>query len=304
MTDLPPVLEEPVREALRLLGDPARSMRVRPVSGGCINNAARLDTGKMTYLLKWNPRPLPDMFLAEVEGLNAMRATGTVRVPEPYAASNAANGAPAFILMEWLQAPKNAGRIDFALLGAQLAQMHRNGPAASLPQAYGLGMDNYLGPTRQENIWETDWVGFYRERRLRPQMELAQQNGRMPVGRRRRLERLMNGLENWLGGVTRQPALIHGDLWSGNVMVGPGGAPALIDPAVYYADREAELAYTHLFGGFDASFYAAYQESWPLEPGFRDRRDLYNLYHLLNHLNIFGESYGYQVDAVLRRYVS
>ncbi len=300
MSIFPAALKRPLRDALRSIGDESAIESGRPVGGGCINNAMRLDTGRRSYLLKWNADPLPDMFPVEVEGLRELHATHTVRVPEPYAAANPQDGAPGFILMEWLEAPPGHRKIDFEQLGRQLAEMHRHGPPGMETPAYGLGYDNYIGPTRQINGWDADWVSFYRERRLRPQMELAQRNGRMPSERRLRLERLMGRLDEWLGGVERQPALIHGDLWGGNVMAGPGGAPALIDPAIYYADREAELAYTELFGGFEPAFYAAYREAWPLAPGYKERRDLYNLYHLLNHLNIFGETYGYQVDAVLR----
>ncbi len=301
MSFVPPALEKPLQEALHSIGDDSAVTGTRAVGGGCINNAMRLDTQRAAYLLKWNADPLPDMFPMEVEGLREMHATHTVRVPEPYAAENPKNGAPGFILMEWLEAPQGARRVDFEQLGRQLAQMHRHGPKGVETPTYGLAYDNYIGPTRQLNGWDPDWVNFYREKRLRPQMDLAQRSGKMPSGRRKALERVMARLDEWLSGVARQPSLIHGDLWGGNVMAGPDG-PALIDPAVYYADREAEIAYTELFGGFNSRFYAAYREAWPLEPGYRERRDLYNLYHLLNHLNIFGELYGYQVEGVLRKY--
>jgi fructosamine-3-kinase len=147
------------------------------------------------------------------------------------------------------------------------------------------------------------WIAFFRERRLRFQAELARQNGLLGGQRERRMERLLGRLDRWIDSGLAQPALLHGDLWGGNFIVGPGGAPALIDPAAYYGDREADLAFTTLFGGFGPSFYAAYEAAWPLPAGWRERRDLYNLYHLLNHMNLFGESYGAEVDAVLRRYV-
>jgi fructosamine-3-kinase len=154
----------------------------------------------------------------------------------------------------------------------------------------------------QPNGWMASWPEFFRERRLRIQGELARRNGRLEGQRARQLERLLDRLDTWLGDHAPRPALLHGDLWGGNVLIGPGGAPALIDPAVFYGDREAELAYTALFGGFPDAFYRAYDETWPLPAGWRERRELYNLYHLLNHLNHFGESYGAEVDSVLRRY--
>jgi len=295
---LPDALVTSVVAALETAGDTTAIQSVQPVSGGCINNAQRLETAQNVYLLKWNARPLPNMFLVEAQGLQLMYDTQTVRVPAVLTAIDADDDRPAYILMEWLEGPAGAARRgDQTLLGTQLAAMHGHGT-----DAYGLDQDNYIGSTPQYNGWEVDWVRFYREQRLRPQIELAQRNGLLPTNRRQRLERLLERLDGWLTGVARQPALLHGDLWGGNVVTGPGGVPALIDPAVYYGDREAEIAFTELFGGFSTRFYDAYQEAWPLEPGYTDRRDLYHLYHLLNHLNLFGESYGAQVDAIARRY--
>jgi fructosamine-3-kinase len=169
--------------------------------------------------------------------------------------------------------------------------------------AYGLDHDNYIGATPQPNGWMPSWRDFFRERRLRFQAELARRNGLLPAERASRVERLLDRLDRWIDDALVRPSLLHGDLWGGNFIVGPGGGPALIDPAAYYGDREADLAFTRLFGGFPDNFYRAYAAAWPLPAGWQDRRDLYNLYHLLNHLNLFGESYGAQVDAVLRRYV-
>jgi protein-ribulosamine 3-kinase len=298
MSELPAGLHEPVRAALRSAGDETPIRSLLPVGGGCINNGQRLETGQSVYFLKWNPAPLPGMFAAEARGLELMRATSTVRVPAVYATAEAAPGAPAFILLEYLQgsAPRGGGQ---EILGRQLAQMHLS-PA---PAQYGLDQDNYIGSTPQINAWESDWVTFYREHRLRYQMELAARSGRLNGQRRAQLDQLLARLPELLGGLERRPALLHGDLWGGNVIPGPDGQLALIDPAVYYGDREAEIAFTELFGGFSDAFYRAYQEVYPLDPGFSDRRDLYNLYHLLNHLNLFGEGYGGQVDRMLRRYV-
>jgi protein-ribulosamine 3-kinase len=298
---LPAGLMVPLTAALANTGDRTPIRQVQSLGGGCINNAMRIDTGMRPYFLKWNRDPLPGLFTTELHGLKLLRSTGTIRIPEPIEANDASNQAPAFILMEWLESRSAGGGIDYEVLGQQLAEMHRKGESPRIPPTYGLDHDNYIGSTPQWNGWDTDWLHFYIEKRLRPQMELAVRHGRMPGERRRRMEEVIERLAHYLGGVERRPALLHGDLWGGNTMVGPDG-PALIDPAVYYGDREAELAFTELFGGFHSRFYEAYREAWPLAPGYGERKDLYNLYHLLNHLNLFGESYGSQVDNILNRY--
>jgi len=297
MNGIPETLRRHLESMLRGQGDPGPLRSVRPLGGGCINNAMRVETDAGVYLLKWNPDPLPGMFAAEARGLQLLAETGTVHVPAVYAFSEPQDGLPAMILLEWLEGPPNIQ--SMARLGEKLAELHRSGRSPNA--AYGLDRDNYLGSTPQVNGWETDWPRFFARCRLVPQMELARRNGRLTPARARLLERLIGRLDALLGGVERRPALIHGDLWGGNVIPGPDGL-ALIDPAVSYSDREAEIAYTHLFGGFTREFYQAYRATWPLEPGFEDRIDLYNLYHLLNHLNLFGEGYGADVDRVLRRY--
>ena len=310
MSSLPAALADAVAAALRACGDDTPIGSVRPVGGGCINNTSRLATGRRAYLLKWNATAEPGSFEQEIRGLRLLAAANAVRVPAAYATdadlAEGHAGCPAFLLLEWLEP---SGDQDPARLGEQLAALHRldripaglSGFNAPPDPAYGLDHVNLLGSTPQANDWRAGWPEFFADCRIRPQMELAARTGRLNAARRRNLERLIERLPGLLGGVDRRPSLIHGDLWSGNVIPGPGGL-SLIDPAVSFSDREAEIAYTELFGGFSRRFYDAYNHAWPLDPGYPHRRDLYNLYHLLNHLNLFGESYGPGVDAVLRRF--
>jgi fructosamine-3-kinase len=286
------MLPDELKNAITAAAGPIN--RLEPLGGSFGAQLLRVTADGVRFALKWavggNPAA---MVAAEADGLRRLAATNTVRVPRLAAAADG-DGGPAFLLAEWLDS--GGARADQAMLGEQLAALHR----CSAP-AFGLDHDNFIGGTAQRNGWLSPWPSFFGERRLRPQLELAAAAGRLPSARRRALEGLITRLDQLLG-VDGEPALIHGDLWGGNLVAAPGGAPALIDPAVSYSHREAELAYTELFGGFSARFYAAYNAAWPLDHGYAERRDLYNLYHLLNHLNLFGESYGAQVDVVLRRY--
>ncbi len=299
MSGLPEQAKELINDARIRLGDTSAVRSIRSLGGGCINHATRLETERSVYFMKWNAGSFPGMFESEAQGLTLLARTGTVRVPRVLAVAKASETHPAYIVLEWLEAGDNR---DQGSLGEQLAALHLEGHSPGKAPAYGLDHDNYIGQNPQINDWDANWPFFFAERRIRPQIELARHNSYLSYDRRRRLERLVERVPALLDGVDRRPALVHGDLWSGNVIAGPDGL-ALIDPAVSFSDREAEIAFTELFGGFSSRFYTAYESVWPLEPGYRDRRDLYNLYHLLNHLNLFGESYAYQVDAILRRYV-
>jgi protein-ribulosamine 3-kinase len=285
-------------EVLRLAGDITQLHECTPLGGGSISQVLRLRSDRGRYVLKYDSQALPSFFAAEARGLALLEASGAVRVPKVLTYRDEQTGGPSFILLERLSPPPAPDRQAAALaLGAGLAALHR----VSAP-SYGLDHDNYLGTTVQPNGWMSSWLEFFRERRLRFQADLARRNGWLAGERARRMERLLARLGDFLDERVCRPALLHGDLWSGNFILGPGNAPALIDPAVYYGDREAEVAFTSLFGGFPEAFYEAYETAWPLSEGWRERRDLYNLYHLLNHLNLFGESYGAAVDATLRRY--
>jgi fructosamine-3-kinase len=261
-------------ELQRLLGISAGE----PVAGGCIHDCYRVIIGRTARFLKTNGSEFADAFAAEADGLAALGAAG-MHVPKPFGHGVAAGRA--WLLLEYLDLN---GQKDFVALGRMLAAGHRkSGPR------FGWQRDNYIGSTPQLNGWGDDWAEFWMQRRIKPQLRLAQRNGfEIPAPSTRLLEQHRP-----------EPSLLHGDLWSGNVGFTPGG-PVVFDPAVYYGDREADLAMTELFGGFPRAFYRAYNEAWPLEEGYQRRKHVYNLYHLLNHLNLFGGGYLGEVKATLR----
>jgi len=226
---------------------------------------------------------------SEARGLTLLREAQAISVPEVIVAGSG------FLVMEYVE--RGTPARDFAKsFGRSLARMHRE-----TAPAYGLDYDNFCGVTPQPNGWMDDWVSFFRERRLRHQQRLLLQNNHTDAGLHRGIDRVCEGLEEWLDG-SEPIALLHGDLWSGNFLVGSDGDAVIIDPAPYYGGREADLAMTELFGGFPTGFYQGYQEEWPLETGYERRRDLYNLYHVLNHINLFGYSYLSQAKAIVERY--
>ncbi|TMH65313.1 MAG: fructosamine kinase family protein [Betaproteobacteria bacterium] len=249
----------------------------RPVSGGCIHRCYRGMLAGRAVFLKVNDARLADAFAAEADGLAALRAAGCT-APEPI--SHGAAGGVAYLLMEFLELES---RGDFAALGRMLATIHRTQGGR-----FGWARDNYIGSTPQLNGAYENWAEFWRARRLEPQLALAKRNG---------YELDADNVVQLLEAHAPAPSLLHGDLWNGNAGFLAGGAPVLFDPAVYYGDREADLAMTELFGGFPREFYSAYG---PLPAGYQQRKHLYNLYHLLNHLNLFGGGYLGQVKATLR----
>ncbi len=271
--------------------------RATSIGGGDISRAVRVTLADERQLLvKWHPNPLAGMFSAEARGLDLLRLAESLRIPAVVAHGEKSEAHPAFIAMEWL-GRGSSSRTVAEELGRGLAEMHRVTAAQ-----YGLDHDNFIGANPQPNQQSDNWVTFFGEQRLGFQMDLAERNGYLPGARQRQLEKLLARLGDWLP--AEPPAsLLHGDLWGGNWLATDSGEPALIDPAVYYGHREAELAFTELFGGFSSAFYDAYNETWPLDAGYGERKDLYNLYHLLNHLNLFGGGYAGSVDNVLRRYV-
>ena len=268
-------------------GDPFVTRSQRAVGGGCINRATILDDGRRRYFVKLNDAARLSMFEAEAEGLKEIARTRSVRVPEPLCWGTA-NG-QAFIVLEYLDLT-GAGSLALENLGRQLAQMHR-----ATHDSFGWRMNNTIGSTPQINTPAPDWLGFWRQHRLGYQLSLAARNGRHLAGKG---ERLIADLDQFFRNYHPVPSLLHGDLWGGNVGA-MGQQPVVFDPAVYYGDREADIAMTELFGGFSARFYQAYQDAWPLDPGYKIRRTLYNLYHILNHFNLFGGGYGSQAERMI-----
>jgi fructosamine-3-kinase len=257
----------------------------RPVGGGCIHRAELVELGDGRRLfVKSNTSAPPGMFEAEAAGLIALGSLGSIRVPAD--AWVGEGGGVRFLAMEAIDEGHAAG--DFSrLFGMALAELHRAGRG----ERFGFEADNYIGATPQVNTWAEDWVEFFGSHRLGFQLDLARRSGLTGRTLDQLGDRLLTRLGEWLDMPDEPPCLIHGDLWGGNYLVDASGEPVLVDPAVYYGHREAELAMTRLFGGFDSDFYAAYEEAWPLPPGTRERQQIYSLYHLLNHLNLFGSSY-------------
>ncbi len=264
-----------------------------PASGGCINNGGRVSIGGKDYFVKWNDaRKYPRMFETEAQGLNLLRAAETLRIP--LVIGHDVEGDSSFLILEYLEpAPMTEGY--WRTLGRGLAAMHRQ-----TRQSFGLDHDNYIGSLPQSNTSHESWTDFFINERVIPMLKTGLDAGQITPEISGRFENLFLKFEGLFP--KEKPALIHGDLWNGNLIAGPAGEPCLIDPAVHYGHREADLAMTELFGGFSNQFYEAYEDAWPLMPGYRERKDLYNIYPLLVHVNLFGGGYLQQVVAILKRF--
>jgi fructosamine-3-kinase len=279
------------RRIAEATGQPFDPQAPHSLAGGCINSAFKLSDGSRTWFVKTNRAALLEMFEAEAEGLNEMAASATIMVPR--AICTGTTDGVSYIVMQHLELGRGAAA-GWCRAGEQLAAMHRHSAAA-----FGWSRDNTIGATPQPNAWDRDWVAFWRERRLGFQLAEAARNGyrgRLQSLGEQLLERFPALIDH-----APSPALLHGDLWGGNIGFTRLGEPVIYDPATYYGDREAELAMTELFGGFSADFYAAYRAAWPLDPGYRVRKNLYNLYHVINHLNLFGGGYGGQAERLIQR---
>lgn len=281
------VLDKVAEHISRVTGAPFAIGQRQSVGGGCINHATILRDGQQRYFVKLNDAARVSMFEAEAEGLREIVESRTVRVPEPVC-WGAADGS-AYIVLEYLDLGPTDSRSQ-EMLGQQLALLHR-----ATRDLFGWRLNNTIGSTPQINTPSSDWVEFWREHRLGYQLRLAARNGRNFM---RKGERLMADLGEFFRAYQPAPSLLHGDLWGGNVAAAEQ-QPVIFDPAVYYGDREADLAMTELFGGFSSRFYQAYRDTWPLDTGYSVRKQLYNLYHVLNHYNLFGGGYGSQAERMI-----
>lgn len=290
MTALSPALEAALREALHTTAP----LQLRASAGGgcihttCAIHAAGADTP--AAFLKLNSAECLVMFEAEAAALKALAAAESgLRVPRPIGCGVADHHA--WLLLEHLPLNRGQGGAQhFESMAAGLARLHQ---ILSPNGRYGWHHDNFIGSTPQRNPWTQNWAEFFRDQRLAPQLELASAAGCQFKPAARLLDRVQDILRDH----QPPPSLLHGDLWPGNAGFLPNGSPAVFDPAAYFGDRETDLAFSRLFGGFPAAFYTAYARQWPLPPGHERRASLYNLYHLLNHFLLFGEPYGRQAEA-------
>jgi protein-ribulosamine 3-kinase len=271
-------------------GEPFAPDPPSSVPGGCINRAVRLGDAHRKFFVKLNEATSLDMFAAEAAGLAELAAARALRVPAPLCWGT--SGSATYLVLENLDlGPVN--RTTAERLGRALAELHRRSALQ-----FGWHRDNTIGSTPQINTACGDWALFWRDHRLGYQLALAARQGH-GGGLQRSGAELLVSVEALLADHHPPPSLLHGDLWSGNAASDREGNPVIFDPAVYYGDREADLAMAELFGGFGERFYAAYRESWPLDPGYAVRKTLYNLYHILNHLNLFGGGYRAQAQHMI-----
>ncbi|MEG4532633.1 fructosamine kinase family protein [Microcoleus sp. D2_18a_D3] len=280
----------------------------RSVSGGCINQGYSISSSSRTYFVKINQASQVAMFEAEALGLEQMGETQTIRVPEPICWGTEGNSA--YIVLEWLDLGGRGGDRAWEEMGRKLAAMHKYTPpnppllrggeepnSTLLRGVFGWEINNTIGSTIQINNWTANWAEFWAEHRIGYQLKLARRRGgHFPQG-----ERLLEMIPELLAGYEPQPSLVHGDLWGGNAGVTSAGEPVIFDPAAYFGDREVDIAMTELFGGFPAQFYRGYNQVWSLDSGYEERKTLYNLYHILNHFNLFGGSYESQANQMISR---
>jgi fructosamine-3-kinase len=255
------------------------------IVGGCINNAIKINTNKGDFFVKWNINSKANMFQSEYNGLKVLKDTNTIRIPNVLCFDDD------FLILEFIP-PSNPNNAFWEVFGQKLALMHKQ-----THSKFGLDFDNYIGSLYQDNTQNKNWTEFFIQNRLQAQLSIGNFSGTLLSDFDKLFQKLPNLFPN------EKPALLHGDLWSGNFLAKNGDTPMLIDPAIYYGNREMDIAMSKLFGGFNSDFYFAYNESRPLENGWEERIQICNLYPLLVHVNLFGGAYINQVKNILSYYV-
>jgi fructosamine-3-kinase len=255
------------------------------IVGGCINNAIKINTNKGDFFVKWNTNSKANMFQSEYHGLKVLKDTNTIRIPNVLCFDDD------FLILEFIP-PSNPNNAFWKVFGQKLALMHKQ-----THSKFGLDFDNYIGSLHLDNTQNKNWTEFFIQNRLQAQLSIGNFSGTLLSDFDKLFQKLPNLFPN------ERPALLHGDLWSGNFLAKNGNTPMLIDPAIYYGNREMDIAMSKLFGGFNSDFYFAYNESHPLENGWEERIQICNLYPLLVHVNLFGGSYRNQVKNILSYYV-
>jgi fructosamine-3-kinase len=263
----------------------------RSVSGGSINQASRISDGQQSYFVKLNQANQVTMFEAEALGLEDLAASRSIRVPQPICWGTVKNNS--YIVLEWIDLGRGTPSA-WVELGRQLAYLHRTASA----KGFGWARNNTIGSTPQPNPWMQDWADFFIEHRIGYQLQLAQSRGANFAHADRLLRAIASQLSHHPA-----PSLVHGDLWSGNAGFSAAGEPVIFDPAVYWGDREVDIAMTELFGGFPQEFYEGYRAEWPLDSGYEQRKRIYNLYHILNHFNLFSGSYRAQAEQMMAQII-
>ncbi len=262
-------------------------------SGGCINDSAIIKTGEGRFFLKWNiAKRYPNMFDAEAKGLKLLKSAGIIQIPDVIGIGEI--GQLSWLMLEYIE--QNQGSKDFwEDFGISLAVLHKQTYGK-----FGLDHDNYIGSLNQYNDFYDNWIDFFIDQRLEKQIKLASDNGKLGIETKKRFEKLFNHLSDFFP--NEAPSLLHGDLWSGNFMIGSNGKVCIYDPAVYYGHRLMDIGMSKLFGGFSGAFYNYYNEEFPLEKNWQEAVDIANLYPLMVHVNLFGGGYIGSVESILKRY--
>lgn len=286
-------MKQIVKQTLQAIDDQSTIKNIQKIHGGSINESYKIETTKSVYFMKYQSDPPPNFFYREKNGLQIIRDTQTISVPHVYYYSDEKKSA--FLLLEWVHGEKT--QKTESLLGERLAKMH-----ATKNEKHGFQEDTYIGILPQPNELFTNWVEYYRHKRIQAQFDVGRKQNLIYGKREQKLEKIIIDLDKWIP-ENVSASLLHGDLWGGNWICGDQGIPYLIDPSILYGDRHFELAFTELFGGFSTEFYDAYQEAYPIAAYYDDVKRLYQLYYLLVHLNLFGEMYGNQVDSILDYYI-